>query len=97
MESSIELAIATLHIYYDRKRKKKRVTKGYSSILEEMFEGDDMEEVRNSTLIVNSSSHTDRLVSRRGVVCESGEWDRMIIREILRQLRLRQFIKDDYL
>ena len=97
MASAIELAIATLHVYYSRQRKKKRVTKGYTSILEDMFEGDNIEEVRNSTLIVASSSSIDRLVSRRGAVCESGEWDRLIIGETLRQLRFRQFIIDDYL
>ena len=98
MESAIECAIAIMQMKNQRKRRKKRVTprKGYTLLEEDMFNVDDLEEVRNSTLIV-APTPIDRLVIRRCAVCESSDLERILIKETLKQLLLRQWIKDDYL
>ena len=98
MESAIESAIAIMKMKNQRKRKKKQVapTKGYILIGENTFDVDDIKEVQNSALIV-ASSPSDRRLVRRGAVCESGDLERILIKETLKQLFLRQWIKDDYL
>ena len=95
IESAIECAIAIMRMKNERKRNTKRVTssKGYTSLFEDMLDVDDIEEARKSTLIFTSSS-SPRLVMRRGAVCESGELERILVKEALKQLLLRQSFKD---
>ena len=91
----MEWAVAVMQVKNGQKRKKKRVSasKCYTELLDDIFDDEEIEEARSSSLIV-SLSPDDRLAVRRGAVCENGDVEKVLIKETLKRIFLRRVFKD---